>query len=213
MPARPGAFTANFAPETLDKFRDTCKKNGLQYTKVLEELAELFLSSKGYVLEFNALVENTENMVAASAQIDDTTRRFLKEKGLLDEYDDYLHDNLKDNDELKNFQSGLEESKKLDAEKLKKLMDKDYWFRMKEMQKYYPKEEMEKWEEGYAANHYRNKVLKEFASHNRRILFRILQELNLQHLAQESEETQKEKVYSDPILGQGKGKTTKTFPD
>jgi len=38
---RPGAFAANFSPDTLNRFRDLCKQQGKQYTKVLERLAEL----------------------------------------------------------------------------------------------------------------------------------------------------------------------------
>ena len=50
MPARPGAFTANFAPETLNDFRETCKRSGLQYTKVLEELANGYLAQEETVI-------------------------------------------------------------------------------------------------------------------------------------------------------------------
>ena len=39
-PARAGAFNANFAPETLENFKQHCKQNNKQYTKVLEKLAE-----------------------------------------------------------------------------------------------------------------------------------------------------------------------------
>ena len=39
--ARPGAFAANFTPEVLDQFRDLCKQQGKQYTKVLQLLAAL----------------------------------------------------------------------------------------------------------------------------------------------------------------------------
>lgn len=48
---RPGAFAANFSPETLNRFRDLCKQQGRQYTKVLERLAELYLDTGGGVLE------------------------------------------------------------------------------------------------------------------------------------------------------------------
>ena len=49
--ARPGAFAANFTPEVLDRFRDLCKKQGRQYTKVLQLLAELYLETDGGVLD------------------------------------------------------------------------------------------------------------------------------------------------------------------
>jgi len=47
---RPGAFAANFSPDTLNLFRDLCKQQGKQYTKVLERLAELYLETDGQVL-------------------------------------------------------------------------------------------------------------------------------------------------------------------
>lgn len=48
---RPGAFAANFDPETLDRFRHFCKQQGKQYTKVLERLAEIYLETNGSVLD------------------------------------------------------------------------------------------------------------------------------------------------------------------
>jgi len=50
-PARPGAFNANFAPDTLTQFKELCKQQGKQYTKVLERLADLYLESNGDLLE------------------------------------------------------------------------------------------------------------------------------------------------------------------
>ena len=49
--SRPGAFTANFSPEILDRFREICKQQGKQYTKVLQLLAELYLETDGAVLD------------------------------------------------------------------------------------------------------------------------------------------------------------------
>ena len=54
--SRPGAFTANFTPEVLDRFRDFCRKQGKQYTKVLQLLAELYLETDGAVLDGRASV-------------------------------------------------------------------------------------------------------------------------------------------------------------
>ena len=48
---RPGAFAANFTPDTLNRFRDLCKQQGRQYTKVLERLAEIYLETGGEVLD------------------------------------------------------------------------------------------------------------------------------------------------------------------
>ena len=50
-PARPGAFNANFAPDTLEAYKNLCRQQGKQYTKVLEQLAEIYLKTNGKVLE------------------------------------------------------------------------------------------------------------------------------------------------------------------
>lgn len=50
-PARQGAFNANFDPDTLNRFRDLCRQQGKQYTKVLERLAERYLETDGEVLK------------------------------------------------------------------------------------------------------------------------------------------------------------------
>ena len=49
--ARPGAFAANFTPEVLNRFRDLCKQQGRQYTKVLQLLAEIYIETDGAVLD------------------------------------------------------------------------------------------------------------------------------------------------------------------
>ena len=46
---RPGAFAANFTPEVLVRL-EICKKQGKQYTKVLQLLAEMYLETDGAVL-------------------------------------------------------------------------------------------------------------------------------------------------------------------
>ena len=51
MPPRAGAFSANFAPEILDRFRELCKQQSKSYSKVLERLAELYLETDGAVLD------------------------------------------------------------------------------------------------------------------------------------------------------------------
>ena len=52
--SRPGAFAANFRPDVLDRFRDLCRRQGKQYTKVLERLAEVYLETEGAVLDGTA---------------------------------------------------------------------------------------------------------------------------------------------------------------
>ena len=49
-PTREGSFNANFSPETLSSFKTLCKDQSRQYTKVLERLAELYLSTNGNIL-------------------------------------------------------------------------------------------------------------------------------------------------------------------
>ena len=73
MPVRPGTFNANFAPDLLESFKSVCRERGLKYTKVLEQFAQLYVSSNGEVLE-KMLSETPQstNPVAASSPI--TTR-------------------------------------------------------------------------------------------------------------------------------------------
>lgn len=59
MPARPGAFNVNFAPDTLDAFRSLCKDQGKQYTKVLERFAELYIATNGEILNTTASVPSS----------------------------------------------------------------------------------------------------------------------------------------------------------
>ena len=50
MPQRPGAFAAQFAPETLQRFKDLCRQQGKAYSKVLERLALLYVETDGGIL-------------------------------------------------------------------------------------------------------------------------------------------------------------------
>lgn len=50
MAKREGSFSGCFDPHTLDKFRDLCSKQGRQYTKVLERLAEAYIYTDGSIL-------------------------------------------------------------------------------------------------------------------------------------------------------------------
>jgi len=54
---RAGQFSANFHPDLLDAFRTSCKQKGEKYTKVLEQLAALYLQSEGSILFNHAAVE------------------------------------------------------------------------------------------------------------------------------------------------------------
>ena len=42
---RTDAVATNFKPDTLKRFKDLCKQQGLKYTKVLEQLAENYLQT------------------------------------------------------------------------------------------------------------------------------------------------------------------------
>ena len=54
---RAGQFSANFHPDLLDAFRSRCKQKGEKYTKVLEQLATLYLQSEGSILINQAVLE------------------------------------------------------------------------------------------------------------------------------------------------------------
>ncbi|MDA7677482.1 hypothetical protein N8561_01185 [bacterium] len=63
-PARPGAFAANFEPEILDSFRNRCKEEGRQYSKVLEKLAQEYVITNGAILNHREIV----NMLSGDIQ-------------------------------------------------------------------------------------------------------------------------------------------------
>ncbi len=50
MPKRPGAFAAQFAPETLQRFKVLCRQQDKAYSKVLERLALLYVETDGGIL-------------------------------------------------------------------------------------------------------------------------------------------------------------------
>lgn len=66
-PARPGAFNANFAPDTLEAFKALCRQQGKKYTKVLEEFAALYIKSNGTVLEEMSVPSSGESVAASSS--------------------------------------------------------------------------------------------------------------------------------------------------
>jgi hypothetical protein len=68
--SRPGAFAANFAPSTLNRFRDLCKQQGRQYTKVLERLAEVYVATNGGILDFPSVPDASRESGSSSVQID-----------------------------------------------------------------------------------------------------------------------------------------------
>ena len=50
MPQRPGAFAAQFSPQTLQRFKDICRRQDKAYSKVLARLALLYIDTNGAVL-------------------------------------------------------------------------------------------------------------------------------------------------------------------
>ena len=97
-PAREGSFNANFSPETLSSFKALCKGQSRQYTKVLERLAELYLSTNGKILtqigeslapeiskgsrdldEIRQSIEQLETMTSIDREDNNETRYQLKE--------------------------------------------------------------------------------------------------------------------------------------
>ena len=70
-PARPGAFNANFAPDTLEAFKALCRQQGKQYTKVLEQFAEIYLKTSGSVLDQMSVpsMEEASDTIPASSSI------------------------------------------------------------------------------------------------------------------------------------------------
>jgi len=69
--SRPGAFAANFNPDTLDRFRDLCKQQGRQYTKVLERLAEIYLATNGEVLNSLFVPGSSSSHRSSNAAVDE----------------------------------------------------------------------------------------------------------------------------------------------
>ena len=62
-PARPGQFAANFNPELLDSFRNQCKAEGRQYSKVLERMAEMYVLSNGEILNWADTIDQLTDKI------------------------------------------------------------------------------------------------------------------------------------------------------
>ena len=99
MPARPGAFNVNFAPDTLDAFSSLCKDQGKQYTKVLELFADLYIETNGEILNSTSTVpspvapqksgKGAKGADVASTLLQDLLKRVEKlEKGEIEIVDD-----------------------------------------------------------------------------------------------------------------------------
>ena len=116
--ARPGAFAANFTPEVLDRFRDLCKQQGKQYTKVLQLLAELYLETDGAVLDGRVADPVDPDKKKRQVQVESLQNKLLedllKRVELLEKQKvktDYEIDRVQKS--VAFLQSGLQEPKKL----------------------------------------------------------------------------------------------------
>jgi hypothetical protein len=113
--SRPGAFAANFSPETLNRFRDLCKEQGRQYTKVLERLAEFYLETGGSVLDGASVPspETKKRQVQVESLQNKLLEDLLKRVEMLEQQrvkSDYEMDQLQRSIAL--IQSGLQDPKK-----------------------------------------------------------------------------------------------------
>lgn len=67
---RQGAFAANFSPDILSRFRDLCKLQDRQYTKVLERLAVLYLETNGEVLNSPSVPRPVRDAKAPASSVE-----------------------------------------------------------------------------------------------------------------------------------------------
>ena len=80
MPIREGAFSANFTPEILDRFRELCKQQSKSYSKVLERLAELYLETNGEVLNSPSVPTTPKQSKSVSESSDSALLREMQKR-------------------------------------------------------------------------------------------------------------------------------------
>lgn len=147
MPARPGAFTANFAPETLNEFREKCKRSGLQYTKVLEELATLYLESDGKIIFDRHSLERSLAVANRHKKVVDAIIEHLESNNLLD---------AEQKKELELVMLGAENSihqiKEVEKFKVSRQKNDALYNRLTDpsINRASPPDEITKWEDGYS---------------------------------------------------------------
>ena len=95
MPPRAGAFSANFTPEILDRFRELCKQQSKSYSKVLERLAELYLETDGAVINSSSVPTSKKQSKPTIGSIEPSLLQELQKRleQLEDDYknaDDHL---------------------------------------------------------------------------------------------------------------------------
>lgn len=88
--ARPGAFSANFDPKTLDSFREQCQSKGEKYTKVLEQLAMLWMETDGAVLSGTHKKQGSPRKATSTSHaLAATNTDLIKRIEKLEEADEY----------------------------------------------------------------------------------------------------------------------------
>ncbi len=80
MPTREGAFSANFTPDILDRFRELCKQQSKSYSKVLERLAELYLETNGEVLKSLSVPSTPKQSKSASEPTEPALLREMQKR-------------------------------------------------------------------------------------------------------------------------------------
>ena len=80
MPQRPGAFAAQFAPETLQRFKDLCRQQDKAYSKVLERLALLYIKTDGVILSTaGSAVPSTKGVQKRQVQVESLQNKLLED--------------------------------------------------------------------------------------------------------------------------------------
>ena len=80
MPTREGAFSANFTPDILDRFRELCKQQSKSYSKVLQRLAELYLETNGEVLNSSSVPTTPKQSKSVSESIEPALLREMQKR-------------------------------------------------------------------------------------------------------------------------------------
>ena len=79
MPQRPGAFAAQFAPETLQRFKDLCRSEDKAYSKVLERLALLYIETNGAILVDRSAPSAAPGVQKRQVQVETLQNKLLED--------------------------------------------------------------------------------------------------------------------------------------
>ncbi len=79
MPQRPGAFAAQFAPETLQRFRALCRQQDKAYSKVLERLALLYIETNGAILADRSAPSAAPGVQKRQVQVETLQNKLLED--------------------------------------------------------------------------------------------------------------------------------------